>query len=217
MDVYDIEDLPTASIKEVSEGTENISESKPTATSTPSHSTTKTKLNLIPRREVQWRLGMDAGNRNLGSIARRFGDYLDCFLSSSSDPPLRRIKTSKEAYSKPQTSHLCPGYLREEIRLTTDVARSAIISHECPSQSRRCSLCSQNVQYQVPQSELLQPGHTWSHAPQVVSIDHEIIQIPYRDFLRLQTELGLNDKHLGNMSVNEKVCHKFSHFHFRYL
>lgn len=157
---------------------------------------------------------MHAGNRNLGSIARRFRDFLDCFLSSSSE---HRIKTSKEAYSRPQASHLCPGHLREEMKLTTDVARSAIISHECPtSQSKRCSLCSQNDQYQVPQSELLQPGHTWSHAPQVVWIDHDILQIPYREFLRLQTELGLDDKHLGNMSVNEKVC-KFSHFHFHYL
>ena len=288
---------------------------------TPSNSPKKLKLKRPPRREVQWRFCMDMErNRNLDSIARRFGDYLDCFLSSSSDPPLRRIKASKETYSRLQTLHQCPGYLREEISLTTDVARSAIISHEFPSPSELCSVCGQIVQHQEPQSEFLlapsasaleqveskadgaqddlkvvdlsdmekflgaiaieavqaifgpspavrpvssdlfnelslsdktaeesgpsvrlkapqdsiasfdikvdavehselrpqpelQPQRT---VPQVVLIDYEIMQIPYRDFVRLQNRLGLDDKHLGNMSIDDKVC-KFCHFHFSYL
>ena len=254
-----------------------------------------------------------ASNRNLDSIARRFGDYLDCFLSSSSDPPLRRIKASKQTYSRLQTLHQCPGYLREEISLKTDVARSAIISHEFPSPNELCSVCGQIVQHQEPQSESLsappasaleqveskadgaqddlkavdisdmekfmgaiaieavqaifgpspavrpvssylfnelslsdktakesgpavrlkapqdsiapfdvkvdavehselqpqpklQPQRTRSPVPQVVLIDYEIMQIPYRDFVRLQKRLGLDDKHLGNMSIDDKVC-----------
>ena len=41
-----------------------------------------------------------------------------------------------------------PGYLREEIILTSDVSRSAVISHEHPSQSELCSVCGQLVQCQ---------------------------------------------------------------------
>ena len=116
--------------------------------SPPSNLTKNPKLNGTPRREVQWRLDLGASNRNLDLIARRFGDYLDCFLSTSSDSPLRRIRASNGAYSRRWTSHQCPGYLREEITLTSDVSKSAIISHEYPNQSELCSLCGQLVQYQ---------------------------------------------------------------------
>jgi hypothetical protein len=43
--------------------------------------------------------------------------------------------------------HQCPGYLREEITLASDVSKSAIISHAFPSQSEVCSICGQLVQY----------------------------------------------------------------------
>ena len=43
--------------------------------------------------------------------------------------------------------HHCPGYLREEITLASDVSKSAIISHTFPSQCEVCSICGQLVQY----------------------------------------------------------------------
>ena len=70
------------------------------------------------RREVRWHLDIGTNtNRNLDSIARHFGEYLECFVSSPSGLPLRRIRASREAYSQLRTSHQCPGYLREEITL----------------------------------------------------------------------------------------------------
>ena len=161
---------------EVSEGTSNIPEGSATRISTPSNSTKKPKLNRTPRREVQWRLGLGASNRSLGSIARRFGNYLDCFLSSSSDPPLRRIRAPKEAYSRLWTSHRCPGYLREEITLTSDVSRSAIISHEYPSQSELCSVCGQLVDYEPRYREN--------------EINAELMRIPQRLVLSLKQGMG---------------------------
>ena len=43
--------------------------------------------------------------------------------------------------------HQCPGYLREEITLASDVSKSVIVSHAFPSQSEVCSICGQLVQY----------------------------------------------------------------------
>ena len=43
--------------------------------------------------------------------------------------------------------HQCPGYLREEITLASDVLKSVIVSHAFPSQSEICSICGQLVQY----------------------------------------------------------------------
>ena len=108
----------------------------------------KSKPSRIPRREVRWRLdsSMNRMNRSLGSIARRFEDYLDCFQSSSSDYPLRRIIGSNNADSR-RISHQCPEYLREEINLTSDVSRSAIISYRYPDQGELCSVCGQLVQH----------------------------------------------------------------------
>ena len=156
----------------------------------------KPKSNQAPRREVQWRLGLGASNRSLDSIARRFGSYLDCFLSSSSDPPLRRIRAPKEAYSRLWTSHWCPGYLREVITLTSDVSRSAIISHEYPSPSELCSVCGQLVDYQEPlyrESE----------------INAELMRIPQMLLLSLKQGMGLADKDLASLTLVEKVCFLF--------
>ena len=41
----------------------------------------------------------------------------------------------------------CPGYLREEITLVSDVSKSVIVSHAFPSQSEVCSICGQLVRY----------------------------------------------------------------------
>ena len=142
---------------------------------------------------MQWRLGLGTSNRSLDSIARRFGNYLDCFLSSSSDPPLRRIRAPKEVYSRLWTSHRCPGYLREEITLTSDVSRSAIISHEYPSQSELCSVCGQLVDYREPRYRENE-------------VNAELMRIPQMLVLSLKQGMGLADKDLASLTLAEKVC-----------
>ena len=105
----------------------------------------KPKSCRTPRREVWW-LDLGAKNQSLESIKRRFEDFLDRFLPSSSNSLLRHI-TSPMDNKLRDNLHQCPGYLREEITLVSDVSKSAIISHAFPSQSEVCSICGQLVQH----------------------------------------------------------------------
>ena len=96
-----------------------------------------------PRREVQWKFDKSSNNRSLESIVCGFADHWDCVSASSANSPLRRITASPRKW----VSHRCPGYLREEITLTADVSRSAVIAHRYPSQSEICTICGLLVQY----------------------------------------------------------------------
>ena len=113
--------------------------------SNPSSSMGKPKSSRTPRREVWW-LDLGATNQSLESIKQRFEACLDRPLFSSSNSLLRRI-TSPMDNNLRWNLHQCPGYLREEITLTSDVSKSVIISHAFPSQSEVCSICGQLVQY----------------------------------------------------------------------
>ena len=135
--VYDRDSrFPRTTLKDA-EGTSNVSESEDI--SNPSNSTGKPKS--YPRREVWW-LDLGAKNQSLESIK----DYLDRFLSSSSNSRLRHITSPKESKLR-HNLHKCPGYLREEITLASDVSKSLIVSHAFPGQSEVCSVCGQLVQY----------------------------------------------------------------------
>ena len=98
-----------------------------------------------PRREVWW---VDQGttNQNLDSIRRCFEDRLNRSLLFSSTSLLRRINSRADNHLR-RNLHQCPGYLREEITLASDVSRSAIFCHAFPSQGELCSMCGQLVQY----------------------------------------------------------------------
>ena len=114
-------------------------------TSDPSNSSGKPKSRRTPRREVWW-VDLGATDQSLKSIKRCFENRLDRFLLSPSNSLLRRIRSAKDNNLK-RNLHRCPGYLREEITLTSDVTRSAIVSHTFPSESELCSICGQLVQY----------------------------------------------------------------------
>ena len=77
-----------------------------------------------PRREVWW---VDQGttNQNLNSIWQCFEDRLNHSLLFSSTSLLRRINSRADNHLR-RNLHQCPGYLREEMTLTSDVSRSAI-------------------------------------------------------------------------------------------
>ena len=139
--VYDREGYPRASVED-EEGPSNVSEKEDV--SNPLNSTEKTKSCRTPRREVRW-LDLGARNRSLESIKQRFQDRLDRFLSSSNS--LLRHITSPMDSKLIHNLHQCPGYLREEITLASDVSKSVIVSHAFPSQSEVCSICGQLVQY----------------------------------------------------------------------
>jgi hypothetical protein len=145
--VYDREGFPRATL-EGAEGTSNVSESEDT------NSTGKPKSCRTPRREVWW-LDQGARNQSLESIKRRFEDCLDRFLLSSSSNSILRHITSPMDNKRRRNLHQCPGYLREEITLTSDVSKSVIISHAFPSQSEVCSICGQLVQYECTEPSIL--------------------------------------------------------------
>ena len=140
--IYDREGFPRASL-EVEEGPSNVFEKEDVSNS--SNSTEKPKSCRTPRREVRW-LDLGARNRSLESINRHFQDRLDRCLSSSNSL-LRRITSPMDTSKLRHNLHQCPGYLREEITLASDVAKSVIVSHAFPSQSEICSICGQLVQY----------------------------------------------------------------------
>ena len=130
-------------------GTSNISESEDM--SNPSNSTEIPKPSRAPRREVWW-LDLGAKNQSLESIKRHFEDCLDRFLPSSSNSLLRHIASPRGNRLR-RNLHQCPGYLREEITLASDVSKSVIVSHAFPSQSEICSICGQLVQYKFVHGE----------------------------------------------------------------
>ncbi|PPQ73601.1 LOW QUALITY PROTEIN: hypothetical protein CVT26_010499 [Gymnopilus dilepis] len=75
-------------------------------------------------------------------LAVKYGDRLAAFASISFFSPLRRIRAGCGSYFA-RPLHCCPGYSREEITLASDISRSAIITHEYPSESEVCIGCGQ--------------------------------------------------------------------------
>jgi hypothetical protein len=144
IDIYDSEGLPAAAL-EYEENTSNFSKSE--ANTNRSNPTENRKPSRKPRREVWW-LSLDLGatNKSLKSVGRCFEDRLNWSLLSSSNSLLRHVRSPKDDNFR-WDLHQCPGYLREEITLTCDLSKSAIVSHAFPGPSERCSICHQLVQY----------------------------------------------------------------------
>ena len=101
-----------------------------------------------PRREVWWRCRSSppgqVTSQTLDAISKVFAERLAYLSSTLSTSPLRRVKVSGGS----KTLHHCPGYLREEITLMSDLSRSAIITHDHPNESEICSGCGQLICYE---------------------------------------------------------------------
>ena len=148
-DVCDGEGSPRAPLEEV----EGISNKNISEIQDMSNSTEDPKPCRTPRREVWW-LDLGSKNQNLESIKRRFEVCLDRILLSSSNSLLRHIASPIDSKIRYKL-HQCPGYLREEITLASDVSKSAIISHAFPSQSEVCSICGKLVQYKCTEPSVV--------------------------------------------------------------
>ena len=138
-DLYDSEGLPVTTLKH-EESTSNVSENEAT-----SNRRENSKPSRKPRREVWW-FDLGTTNHSLMSVGRCFEDRLNWSLLSSSNSLLPHIRSPKDDNLR-RNLHQCPGYLREEIALTCDLSKSAIVSHAFPGPSERCSICHQVVQY----------------------------------------------------------------------
>lgn len=101
--------------------------------STSSHNIPEETPPVPPRREYLWRT-IDRGQQSLASVASRITWDLDLELS-----PLNRLVSTDASL------HRCPGYVREEITLTTTTAGSAVVSHYAPSPWEICSVCKEVV------------------------------------------------------------------------
>ena len=136
---------------------EGLSESEEAIPNRSKNSMEDPKSSRKPRREVWW-VDLGATNHSLKSIGRCFEDRLNWSLLSSSNSLLRHVRSTKNDHLR-RDLHQCPGYLREEITLTCDLSRSAIVSHAFPGPSERCSICHQLVQYMYSDSIDLDPNY----------------------------------------------------------
>jgi hypothetical protein len=162
-DVYDREGLPSLrATLEDAEGTSNVSESEDISNfSNPTEKPISRPR--PPRREVLW-LDLGTNNLSLESIKGLFENCLNQFLSSSSNSLLPHI-TSPVDNKKRRNLHQCLGYVREEITLTSDVSKSAIISHAFPNQSELCSICGQLVQYECTEPSVVDGENQEANSP----------------------------------------------------
>ena len=161
-DVYDREGLPNLrATLEDAEDTSCVSESEDI--SNPSNPTERPISRPPPRREVLW-LDQGTNNLSLESIKGLFENYLNQFLSSSSNSLLPRITSSKDNKQR-RNLHQCLGYVREEITLTSDVSKSVIISHAFPNQREVCSICGQLVQYECTEPSIVDGEKQEANSP----------------------------------------------------
>ena len=175
-----------------------------------SNSTEKTEScrTPSPRREVRW-LDLGARNRSLESIKRCFQDRLDRFLSSSKSL-LRRITSPVESKLR-HNLHQCPGYLREEITLASDVSKSAIVSHSFPSQSEVCSICGQLVQYNrtepsiVNDEKLEVPRYPSQNNFQNMASLSSLFS-PMEDASNIRETYGYSASHSGSLTLDSVSC-----------
>ena len=94
------------------------------------------RLAEASRRELIWR-PREGNSLNMDRISQQFRSLAEDAIRASSHSPLQR----RQARSAPKTPHRCLGYNLEEIALTPDVSKSAIVSLSTPTPGEICSLC----------------------------------------------------------------------------
>ena len=89
------------------------------------------------RRELVWK-SQNYEPVSLEDIARQFQEFMRTPFTEFTLNRRRGRYTTK-------TAHRCPGYNRIEITLTTDLDRSAIVSHLTPTPHEICPVCKEIV------------------------------------------------------------------------
>jgi len=89
------------------------------------------------RRELVWK-SQEHETAPLEDIARQFQGFLITFTTELT------FNRRHGRYST-KTAHRCPGYNRIEITLTSDITRSAIVSHLTPTPHEICPICKEIV------------------------------------------------------------------------
>jgi hypothetical protein len=139
---FDTEPLPPAQNNDV---TSNIFSSAPLNPQLPaapsivptSQRSPRKSTSTAYRRELVWK-SQNHEAVSLEDIAHQFQDFMRTPFTESALNRRRGRYTTKAA-------HRCPGYNRIEITLTTDLARSAIVSHLTPTPHEICPVCKEIV------------------------------------------------------------------------
>ncbi|KAJ7815879.1 hypothetical protein B0H14DRAFT_3475783 [Mycena olivaceomarginata] len=92
------------------------------------------ELTVPPRREYVWRT-MDHGRQALEDVSERLTVDLKFHLS----------RLTRSTRTDGLSAHRCPGYVREEITLTTTILDSAVVAHDTPSPLEECPVCHEVV------------------------------------------------------------------------
>ena len=108
-----------------------------TSTAPTSQRSVRDSTSMTYRRELVWK-PQNHEAVSLEDIARQFQDIMHTPFTEFALNRRRGRYTTK-------TAHRCPGYNRIEITLTTDLARSAIVSHLTPTPHEICPVCKEIV------------------------------------------------------------------------
>ncbi|KIM44033.1 hypothetical protein M413DRAFT_373720 [Hebeloma cylindrosporum] len=131
---------PTPDVSSSAPSTPRLNAALPTASSISSISSQRPPRKSIPsarRRELVWKSQKNEAV-SLEDIAHQFQSFL---LTFSTDLGFNR----RRGRYITKTAHRCPGYTRIEITLTSDIARSAIVSHLTPTPHEICPVCKEIV------------------------------------------------------------------------
>jgi hypothetical protein len=121
------------------------SPSSPTSTNpSPVRSAEKSSERPPPRRTLPNGRRQELVWNPLTAETHTLSDISSNFQYSVNSHTLSSLNHRRGRYT-PRTSHRCPGYNRIEITLTTDITRSAIISHSSPNPHERCPVCKEIV------------------------------------------------------------------------
>jgi hypothetical protein len=109
----------------------------PTLTLTPTPPPNLVPISAPSRREFTWKT-QERTDLSLSQIAYHYRVLEDATRSSTSPLQRRRLRARN-------THHRCPGYRREVILLSSDVSKSAIVSHMTPRLREICPMCGEAV------------------------------------------------------------------------
>ena len=136
-ELYTDHDLDQDRFEEIEDTKGPISDVLSSAPSAPRRLLRKSTSGSAHRRELVWKSQKNE-TVALEEIALQFQSFLSKFSTELGFNRRRGRYTTKAA-------HRCPGYNRIEITLTTDIARSAIVSHLTPIPHEICPVCNEIV------------------------------------------------------------------------